>query len=79
MVAQDVKEKASGDKVPVIDVTQAGYLEVLGKGPVPASKPVVVKTKLISMTAEKKIIVLLCPVLRFCVSISVASYGCCYC
>ncbi|KAK1407219.1 hypothetical protein QVD17_38833 [Tagetes erecta] len=55
MVPQDVKEKASADKVPVVDVTQHGYFKVLGKGTVPLSHPIVVKAKLISKIAEKKI------------------------
>ncbi|KAI3825700.1 hypothetical protein L1987_07271 [Smallanthus sonchifolius] len=55
LLPQDVKEKASADKAPVIDVTQFGYFKVLGKGTVPASRPIVVKAKLISKTAEKKI------------------------
>ncbi|KAK1435758.1 hypothetical protein QVD17_01527 [Tagetes erecta] len=55
LVPQDVKEKSSADKVPVIDVTQHGYFKVLGKGTVNASQPIVVKAKLISKIAEKKI------------------------
>ncbi|KAL9666170.1 hypothetical protein QQ045_000494 [Rhodiola kirilowii] len=52
---KEVKDKASKDNVPVIDVTQFGYFKVLGKGMLPDSKPVVVKAKLISKTAEKRI------------------------
>ncbi|KAI3765872.1 hypothetical protein L2E82_15918 [Cichorium intybus] len=55
MVPEDVREKASADKIPVVDVTQLGYFKVLGKGMVPPSHPMVVKAKLISKTAEKKI------------------------
>lgn len=55
LVPQEVKDKASKDNVPVVDVTQFGYFKVLGKGMLPESKPVVVKAKLISKTAEKKI------------------------
>ncbi|KAI3504580.1 hypothetical protein L1887_26167 [Cichorium endivia] len=55
MVPQESKEKASADKVPVVDVTQLGYFKVLGKGAVPLSHPMVVKAKLISKVAEKKI------------------------
>ncbi|GJS73748.1 ribosomal protein L15 [Artemisia annua] len=55
MVPQDAKEKSSADKVPVVDVTQFGYFKVLGKGAVPLTHPMVVKAKLISKTAEKKI------------------------
>ncbi|KAK1359665.1 Large subunit ribosomal protein L27Ae [Heracleum sosnowskyi] len=49
----DVKENASADKAPVLDVTQLGYFKVLGKGSV--SKPIVVKAKLVSKIAERKI------------------------
>lgn len=52
MVPQDVKESA-GDKAPVLDVTQLGYFKVLGKGAIPSA--VVVKAKLVSKNAEKKI------------------------
>ncbi|MCL7050699.1 hypothetical protein MKW94_020886, partial [Papaver nudicaule] len=55
LVPQEVKDKASADKAPVIDVTQFGYFKVLGKGVLPDNQPIVVKAKLISKTAEKKI------------------------
>ena len=42
------------DRVPVIDVTKAGYFKVLGKGFMPI-QPVVVKAKFFSKIAEKKI------------------------
>ncbi|KAF2943369.1 hypothetical protein DAI22_02g059500 [Oryza sativa Japonica Group] len=42
-------------KAPVIDVTQFGYTKVLGKGMLPPERPIVVKAKLISKVAEKKI------------------------
>ena len=42
------------DRVPVIDVTKAGFFKVLGKGFLP-SQPVVVKAKFFSKIAEKKI------------------------
>ena len=42
------------DRVPVIDVTKAGYFKVLGKGFLPA-QPVVVKAKFFSKKAERKI------------------------
>jgi large subunit ribosomal protein L27Ae len=41
-------------KMPVIDVTRAGYFKVLGKGKLP-SIPVVVKAKFFSKQAEEKI------------------------
>ncbi|CDY23493.1 BnaC06g24620D [Brassica napus] len=52
---KDVKAKSTKDKVPLIDVTQHGFFKVLGKGHLPENKPFVVKAKLISKTAEKKI------------------------
>ena len=42
------------DRVPVIDVTKAGYFKVLGRGFLP-SQPVVVKAKFFSKIAERKI------------------------
>ena len=41
-------------KVPVIDVTRAGFFKVLGRGAVP-KVPVIVKAKFFSASAEKKI------------------------
>ncbi|CAA3020309.1 60S ribosomal L27a-3 [Olea europaea subsp. europaea] len=55
MVPTEAKDAASMDKVPVIDVTQFGYFKVLGKGVLPENQPVVVKAKLVSKIAEKKI------------------------
>ena len=56
LVPQEVKDKASKEnKAPLIDVTQFGYFKVLGKGVLPQNQPVVVKAKLISKIAEKKI------------------------
>ncbi|VAH28065.1 unnamed protein product [Triticum turgidum subsp. durum] len=43
-----------GKVAPVVDVSQFGYFKVLGKGMLP-EKPIVVKAKLISKIAEKKI------------------------
>ena len=42
------------DRIPVIDVTKAGYHKVLGKGMLP-KQPVVVKAKFFSKIAERKI------------------------
>ena len=42
------------DRVPVIDVSKAGFFKVLGKGFLPI-QPVVVKAKFFSKIAEKKI------------------------
>jgi large subunit ribosomal protein L27Ae len=42
------------DKVPVIDVTKAGYFKVLGKGYLP-HQPLVVRAKFFSKKAERKI------------------------
>merc|ERR1712149_104738 len=50
---QKEEVKAKG-KVPVIDVTQAGYFKVLGKGRLP-DQPVIVKAKFFSKSAEEKI------------------------
>ncbi|CAH8361488.1 unnamed protein product [Eruca vesicaria subsp. sativa] len=56
LVPEELKAKAGKDgKVPMIDVTQHGFFKVLGKGHLPEGKPFVVKAKLISKTAEKKI------------------------
>ena len=55
LIPQDVKDKASPENAPLIDVTQFGYFKVLGKGALPESKPIVVKAKLVSKIAEKKI------------------------
>ncbi|KAL1533025.1 60S ribosomal protein L27a-3, variant 2 [Salvia divinorum] len=55
LVPQEVKDKASKDNAPLIDVTQFGYFKVLGKGLLPEGKPVVLKAKLVSKNAEKKI------------------------
>ncbi|CAA2969541.1 60S ribosomal protein L27a-2-like [Olea europaea var. sylvestris] len=57
LVPPEVKEQAekSNSSAPVIDVTQFGYFKVLGKGVLPPSQPVVVKAKLVSKIAEKKI------------------------
>jgi len=42
------------DRIPVIDVTKAGFFKVLGKGFLPV-QPVVVKAKFFSKIAERKI------------------------
>ncbi|KAK9903882.1 hypothetical protein M0R45_000853 [Rubus argutus] len=55
LVPQEAKDKATKDNVPLIDVTQHGYFKILGKGKLPVNQPVVVKAKLISKVAEKKI------------------------
>jgi len=52
---QTRKNYAKNTKVaPVIDVTQAGYFKVLGKGRLP-KQPVIVKAKFFSKSAEDKI------------------------
>jgi large subunit ribosomal protein L27Ae len=48
-------DKDSKDNVPLLEVTQVGYFKVLGKGILPKNQPAVVKAKLLSKTAEKKI------------------------
>ena len=55
MVPTDKAAEAGAGKAPVIDVTQFGYTKVLGKGMLPPQRPIVVKAKLISKVAEKKI------------------------
>ncbi|PKU68793.1 60S ribosomal protein L27a-3-like [Dendrobium catenatum] len=58
LVPEEVKAaatKAPGGSAPMIDVTQFGYFKVLGKGTLPPSQPLVVKAKLVSKIAEKKI------------------------
>lgn len=46
--------KGKGKSAPVIDVTKHGYVKVLGKGTMPKI-PVIIKAKLFSKTAEKRI------------------------
>ena len=46
--------KGKGKSAPVIDVAKYGYVKVLGKGTMPKI-PVIVKAKLFSKTAEKRI------------------------
>mmetsp|Transcript_27213 Transcript_27213/g.66203 ORF Transcript_27213/g.66203 Transcript_27213/m.66203 type:complete len:107 (-) Transcript_27213:53-373(-) len=41
-------------KVPVIDVTKAGFFKVLGKGKLP-EQPLIIKAKFFSKLAEKKV------------------------
>jgi len=52
--AEAYETAKSGDKAPVLDVTQMGFFKVLGKGKLP-SVPLVVKAKYFSKDAEKKI------------------------
>ena len=56
LVGEDVRKTATKNKkaAPVIDVTKHGYVKVLGKGTMPKI-PVIVKAKLFSKTAEKRI------------------------
>lgn len=46
--------KNKPDMAPVLDVTQCGYFKVLGKGRL-LQQPLIVKAKLFSKDAEKKI------------------------
>ncbi|RDX76496.1 60S ribosomal protein L27a-3, partial [Mucuna pruriens] len=55
LLPQEAKDNASADKAPLLDVTQFGYFKVLGKGVLPQNQPLVVKAKLVSKIAEKKI------------------------
>ncbi|KAJ6807194.1 putative 60S ribosomal protein L27a-3 [Iris pallida] len=54
LVPESAREGGAGS-APMVDVTQFGYFKVLGKGVLPEGRPVVVKAKLVSKTAEKKI------------------------
>ncbi|KAK9289621.1 hypothetical protein L1049_007779 [Liquidambar formosana] len=53
--SKDLKDKASKDNILMIDITQFGYFKVLGEGVLPNSQPIVVKAKLVSKIAKKKI------------------------
>ncbi|KAL1548102.1 hypothetical protein AAHA92_16379 [Salvia divinorum] len=48
-------DKASKDNAPLIDVMQFGYFKVLEKGLLPEDKSVLLKAKLVSKNAGKKI------------------------
>ena len=52
LVGDEAQAPPAG-KAPVIDVTKKGYFKVLGKGKVTA--PMIVKAKLFTKLAEKKI------------------------
>ena len=54
LVPADVKQNATESKAPVIDVQKLGYFKVLGSGKLP-SVPMVVKAKVFTKLAEKKI------------------------
>jgi len=54
LVPADVKASASAGSAPVIDVQKLGYFKVLGSGKLP-SVPMVVKAKVFTKLAEKKI------------------------
>jgi len=49
-----LENKDKTDVAPVLDVTQAGFFKVLGKGTLP-KQPIIVKAKFFSKDAEKKI------------------------
>uniref|UniRef100_A0A914YGI3 Large ribosomal subunit protein uL15 n=1 Tax=Panagrolaimus superbus TaxID=310955 RepID=A0A914YGI3_9BILA len=56
LVSEETRKRYAGvkDKAPVINVLNAGYHKVLGKGLLP-KQPVIVKAKFFSHTAEQKI------------------------
>lgn len=57
LVPESVREEAASrkdNKAPVIDVTNAGYFKVLGKGALPKI-PLIVKARQFSSEAEEKI------------------------
>jgi large subunit ribosomal protein L27Ae len=56
LVTENSRQLAAknADRIPVIDVTKAGFFKVLGKGFLP-TQPVVIKAKFFSKIAERKI------------------------
>ncbi|KAL0230698.1 hypothetical protein PCE1_004254 [Barthelona sp. PCE] len=48
-------EIQKSEKIPVIDITKAGYYKLLGKGLAP-TRPVIVRARFVSAVAEKKIV-----------------------
>ena len=56
LVTDETRKKYENDKekVPVIDITKAGYFKVLGRGRLPNQK-VVIRAKFFSKTAERRI------------------------
>ena len=50
----EAAKKAAAGTAPVIDVTEAGYFKVMGKGELP-NVPVIVKAKFFTKLAEQKI------------------------
>lgn len=56
LVPDDIRHenKDKKDVAPVLDVTEFGFFKVLGKGMIP-KQPIIVKAKLFSKGAEKKI------------------------
>ena len=56
LVSEETRKEAAGkkDAALVIDVTKSGFFKVLGKGNLPKI-PIIVKAKLFSATAEKRI------------------------
>ena len=56
LVSEETRKAYANNKtkVPVIDVTKAGFFKVLGRGSLP-KQPVVVRAKFFSKIAEKKI------------------------
>ncbi|CAD7697484.1 unnamed protein product [Ostreobium quekettii] len=57
LLGSEVRETAAKDtsKAPVLDVTKYGYFKVVGNGHIPA-QPLIVKAKLFTKRAEKKIL-----------------------
>ncbi|KAH7532459.1 hypothetical protein FEM48_Zijuj04G0022200 [Ziziphus jujuba var. spinosa] len=53
---QEVTDKAGNEnKAPLINMTQFGYFKVLGKGLLPTTQPIIMKTKVVLKIEEKKI------------------------
>lgn len=55
LVPESEFASASSDLAPVIDTVQFGYGKVLGKGRLAPGKPLIVKARLVSRKAERKI------------------------
>eukprot|EP00756_Hemistasia_phaeocysticola_P024950 Hpha_TRINITY_DN15980_c0_g1::TRINITY_DN15980_c0_g1_i2::g.73880::m.73880/K02900/RP-L27Ae, RPL27A; large subunit ribosomal protein L27Ae len=53
LIPEEDKKAATGDKVPVLDLTSKGIFKVLGKGFI--TKPCIVKARFVSRIAEKKV------------------------
>ena len=55
LVGEEALNQAADGKAVVLDVTKYGFSKVLGKGDLPAGKPLLIRAKLVSKLAEDKI------------------------